>query len=563
MSPRRPAAPPPPDPPSPRRSSRLAILSEIARIATEDLELRPMLQRITDALAARLGWEFVALVRIEDDPPRFVCEALTTNLPTAVHVGYGRDLGSGVVGRVAASGEPLLLDDPESFPGFVDTLDGARSELCVPVRHRGRVVAVLNAESRRRAAFRGQLRLAMEIADQVSGAVASARLYEEVKRRASLLEVLSELSRTALAAGDLEGGGLDAVLQRIVDYVQQRFDLELVAIVVTDDDRTEWRHRAFAPRAVGEGIKRKRWPVAEGVVGRAIRTGAPQLVLDVAADPDYFRGSDRVVAEYAVPIVLGGDLLGVLNFEAASPAAFSSDHLAVFRMAADQVAGAIQLALVNRRLEDSRAEVERTNRWLQEANRALERQTRSDGLTGVANRRAFDRTLEIEWRRGVRRRDSLALILADLDHFKAFNDAHGHLRGDECLKRVAKILASGAQRAGDLVARYGGEEFALLLPGLATDEAVALADTLRRRIEALGLAWGEAPGERVTLSAGVAAGVPAAGEEAASLVAAADGALYEAKQRGRNRVCRAPAGGGPPAAGAARRRAGAARRRAG
>jgi diguanylate cyclase (GGDEF)-like protein len=165
---------------------RFEVLSEISRIALEDLEYRPMLQRICDTLARTFDWEFVAFVTIVPERGRFVCEALATAVPTAVHVGYERELGSGVVGEVAATGKPILLDDIASFPNFVDTLPGARSELCVPVIHKGSRLAVLNLESVRPAAFSEQLPFLTKVAEQVAGAVASARLYEEVRQRASL-----------------------------------------------------------------------------------------------------------------------------------------------------------------------------------------------------------------------------------------------------------------------------------------------------------------------------------------------------------------------------------------
>lgn len=518
----------------PKRAPRLAILNEIALIASEDLELRSMLQRITDALAEMLGWELVALVGVEEDPRRFTCEALTTALPTSVRVGYGRELGDGVVGQVAATGTPQVVDDAAAFPGFVDTTPGVASELCVPILHRGKVVALLNAESTRPAAFRGQLRLAQEVAEQVAGAIASARLYEEVRRRAQSLEVLSEISRTAL-----EGDDLDSLLQRIVEYVQQRFELVLVAIVVADESGTEWEHRAFAPRRLRGRIRRRRWPVEAGVVGRAIESGDSQLVLDVGRDPDYVGVADGVAAEFAVPILFRDRILGVLDFEAAAAAAFSSENLTLFRMLADQVAGAIQLALVNRRLLLTREEVEQANRRLQDANRALERLTRLDGLTGVANRRHFDETLEREWRRAARSGAPVALLLADIDCFKAFNDAYGHLDGDDCLRRVGQVLRAGAQRAEDLVARYGGEEFAVLLPGLDEEAAAAVAERLRQRLEELGIAHERSTvAPSVTLSGGVSALVPRRGLAPSALVAAADSALYRAKQAGRNRICR-------------------------
>ena len=115
----------------------LALLNELARIATEDLELWPMLQRITDILSARLGAELVSLVRIDRAAGRFVCDAVTSSLPTDVKPGYSRELGSGVVGQVAESGRAVLLDDVTTFPGYVETLSGVASELCLPIRHRG------------------------------------------------------------------------------------------------------------------------------------------------------------------------------------------------------------------------------------------------------------------------------------------------------------------------------------------------------------------------------------------------------------------------------------------
>lgn len=127
----------------------LALLNELARITTEDLELWPMLQRITDTLSSRLGAELVSLVRIDRVAGRFVCDAVTSSLPTEVKVGYSRELGSGVVGLVAESGKAVLLDDVRSFPGYVETLPGVASELCLPIQHRGEVVALLNLESLR------------------------------------------------------------------------------------------------------------------------------------------------------------------------------------------------------------------------------------------------------------------------------------------------------------------------------------------------------------------------------------------------------------------------------
>jgi diguanylate cyclase (GGDEF)-like protein/PAS domain S-box-containing protein len=165
---------------------RIEVLSEISRIALEDLEYRPMLQRICDTLARAFGWELVTFVSIIAERRSFVCEAITAAAPTAVNAGFELDLGRGVVGRVAATGLPILLDDVRTCPDYIDSLPGVRSELCVPIVHKGSLFAALNLESTRLAAFHHQLPFVMRVADQVAGALAGARLYEEVRERASL-----------------------------------------------------------------------------------------------------------------------------------------------------------------------------------------------------------------------------------------------------------------------------------------------------------------------------------------------------------------------------------------
>ena len=188
-------------------------------------------------------------------------------------------------------------------------------------------------------------------------------------------------------------------------------------------------------------------------------------------------------------------------------------------------------------LEERNEELTRLRFALETANRRLKHLVGVDALTGIANRRHFDRALEREIRRAHRDAQPLSLVFLDLDQFKLFNDSYGHTRGDEVLRRVAQTLDETFRRGGDLVARYGGEEFAVVLPGVDGRRAGLYAERLRRRIWRLAIAYNASQlTDRVTISGGVATVYPPAIVTPDDLLFAADKALYRAKCLGRNRI---------------------------
>ncbi len=187
-------------------------------------------------------------------------------------------------------------------------------------------------------------------------------------------------------------------------------------------------------------------------------------------------------------------------------------------------------------LDDMAAKLAGREEELQIANQHLEELASLDGLSGLANRRGFDRQLEREWQRAGEKCEPIALMMVDIDHFKLFNDRYGHVAGDTCLRAVGETLSLVTLDEAVLVARYGGEEFALLLPGLDLERATALADEARKTVEDLQINHSESPCGHVTVSIGIESIVPDRFQTTADLVEAADNALYAAKRRGRNNV---------------------------
>jgi diguanylate cyclase (GGDEF)-like protein len=174
------------------------------------------------------------------------------------------------------------------------------------------------------------------------------------------------------------------------------------------------------------------------------------------------------------------------------------------------------------------------------ANEQLLKLSCTDGLTGIANRRAFDERLAADWAFAVREALDISVVIVDVDYFKLYNDHYGHLAGDDCLRAIAGHVAGTVMRASDLAARYGGEEFVVLLPGNGDQGAAEVAERLRVAVWDADLAHNASHFGRVTISVGVATLAPGLDHVPATLMTLADQALYNAKQAGRNQVCVAP-----------------------
>jgi diguanylate cyclase (GGDEF)-like protein/PAS domain S-box-containing protein len=209
----------------------------------------------------------------------------------------------------------------------------------------------------------------------------------------------------------------------------------------------------------------------------------------------------------------------------------------------DYFISVIEDITLRKRIQDERDElIVQLEERVRERTAELERLSLTDPLTGIANRRSFDRCLEAEWDRAVRTRQPLSLILIDIDFFKNMNDSAGHSAADDALRAVSACLSQVAQRSADLAARYGGDEFVLILPDTSADGALMIASRVQELVEKLGVSNpGSSIDSAMTVSQGLATASPDSKGTWRSLLLAADRALYRAKQTGRARIAVADA----------------------
>ncbi len=257
--------------------------------------------------------------------------------------------------------------------------------------------------------------------------------------------------------------------------------------------------------------------MGEGIAGRVAETGQSLLVPDVSVEPHFLERAcfPAQGAFLCVPLsIKGGRTIGVLTAHRPDPHAFGPGEVDLYQAVADQIATALENATLYQRMKELSAR---------------------DELTGLLNRRAFFETLETEVQRSRRYRRTFTLLMLDLDHFKQYNDTHGHLRGDEALRDMGRLLLSTTRRA-DPVARFGGEEFVIILPEITKAAGAVVAEKIRATLEQHPF-YGRQhqPGGALTVSVGLAT-YPVDSEEGLELVNLADRALYAGKQQGGNRV---------------------------
>jgi len=269
--------------------------------------------------------------------------------------------------------------------------------------------------------------------------------------------------------------------------------------------------------------------------------------------PLFARAAERGVTLFSSPFdETAVDLLDGLGAPAYKIASFEAVDLPLIRYAAAKgkpliiSTGMANLAEITAArtaaLEAQVAETLKAEQALRLANASLQHTAFHDGLTQLFNRTAFDTHFEAQWSQHLARQRPLSVLLCDVDHFKKYNDLHGHVMGDECLRQIAQALRSAVRGEHDIVARYGGEEFVLVLPSTDQSLATVVAERIQQEVRKLQLRHGaEGAGAQVTVSIGVATALPRLDMPQQSLIELADHCLYQAKSAGRARCMSAQA----------------------
>ncbi|MFN6487146.1 MULTISPECIES: EAL domain-containing protein [unclassified Nostoc] len=323
---------------------------------------------------------------------------------------------------------------------------------------------------------------------------------------------------------------LDEILQITVDEVRQLFEVDRVVIYQFKPD---WSGLVVVESLAQECISILGFHVMDTCFQSTRATyyqqGNTKAIEDTQTaglSPCHVEllRSLQIRANLVVPILQQERLWGLLiAHQCRSPRQWQQSEVNLFSQLAGQAAIAIQQSELYQQL--------------QQANQELQRLACSDGLTQVANRRCFDDTFNAQWQRLAQEQGSLSLILCDVDYFKLYNDTHGHLAGDDALRHVAKAISQIVKHPTYLVARYGGEEFAVILPNIGIERAIAVARDIQNNVSALHLPHPYSDvSEFITLSLGVATITPHSQLSPATLIAAADQGLYQAKAQGRNCV---------------------------
>ncbi len=405
--------------------------------------------------------------------------------------------GPGVTRRAFRDARPLVVPNVLADQLYDGSRDVIRSFMAVPITGRKGPLGVIDVASERLAAFGEQ---DLEVVSALAGQIAIA--ISALRRRDSLTRIYSFGQRLATASTP------DQATASTLDFLVEQFDFELSAILLAVDDGSLVVTGLRGPYRDGGIEVGTVLPGSGGIIGWVAEQHRPLVVPDVRSEPRYFEAFSGTRSELAVPILFSGNLLGVINVESQQLGFFDDED----RQLLEVVANHLAIALSNLASQD-----------------ILREQAIRDPLTGLFNRHYFNSIIASELSRTDRYERPMSLMMIDIDGFRAVNNEFGHLRGDEVLREIAKMLERSV-RAADRVIRYGGDEFLVLMP--ETDgrgDVSMVADRLREQIAGIPKLTG-IEGHRIDLSIGLYTRAPHEERSLEAILEEVDRRMYADKR---------------------------------
>ena len=500
-------------------SARLNGLTDVRAIAEAIVAEAKTLAEYHDIRVYAVDWE-----RRMCDPMAFTREMLDAD-PADAEALLRVAIGEGFTGWVAEHGEPMLINDAlddERGKTIDGTEDVPESMLLVPMLYEGRALGVIVLSQLGFNRFSTEDLQTMSIfAGYAAQAMANATTYGQLVEQSTELRRRAESQRRLLVTNARLLGTLDQadVLETIADGLREVVSYDNLSIYRTDHVR-----RAMMPVLTrerhAEQVSRYMIPFGQGLMGWSVEHAQPILANDALNDPRALQipgTPPDPEAVVVVPLIADGEVLGALNVSRVGgpEVFFSESDFELVQLFAAQASIALRNA---------------------DTHHAMSQRAETDALTGLGNHGAFQlelgRQIEAVASGTTAKSRRLAVLMMDLDEFKSYNDRQGHPAGDALLHDVATAIY-GAARSGDRVFRYGGDEFAIILPGPTVADAARVAERIRVAVARL-TAGSASP---VTITIGVA-GLPGDAHDRASLIEAADIALYYGKRAGQDRVVR-------------------------
>jgi len=486
---------------------KIAVLYEAGQAVLSTFDSDEVLQRILAIVRDYFHLRNVAILLLDKEAQQLCVRS---------QIGWdsGKDqillgMHDGLTGTAVSTKKPVYAPDVKRDPRYICAAESTRSELAIPLLVRDEVFGVLDCQSERVNHFDEEtIELLRLFSTQASLALQNARLYSLERARARQLQAINTIAQQSTAVMELED-----LLARACSVIQQAFQVSHVSLCLREEEELVLRahHGSLTPCFQMAG----RFPASQPPWSEVIESSSTVIERDLSTIPDSVRLFKESLSRMSIPLISFGQTHGVLTLHSSRRNAFRENELQSLESVADICANSIQNAHYVDRVKQL---------------------AYLDGLTGIFNRRFFELRIMEEIERARRYGTGMAVIMADIDQFKQLNDEFGHLLGDEVLRQVSSLFHQQLRKI-DVVCRYGGEEFAILLTQTNEQQAVTIAEKLRRLVSE----W-QFPGvpRRVTISAGVAA-FPTHGKTRDEMVRAADSGLYSAKQTGRNRVVLASA----------------------